>query len=216
MLWWGLERLRAGHQVAALAELVDLSTTFCHLAGVAPMETSDGKDLSPLLAGADGAVREVAVTEFAWSKSLRKGRYRLVHYPPDMFPQEHPGGFGELYDVEADPWEMRNLYFEPDHRAVVHELSHDLLNWPITTTRPGTVLQANAIPEPERRDNAQRQIRFRTFANEDGKVHTDELKKIAGATISRNCIAGRHDQRTRAGQALGSGRWLARLSALSA
>jgi len=182
MLWWGPERFKSGHCAGEIAELIDISTTFCHLAGVDPLETSDGIDLSHLLAGESGAVHRVGVSEFAWSKSLRKGRYRLVHYPPDMFPQEHPDGFGELYDLETDPWEIRNLYFDAEYQDVVDELSRELLNWLITTTRPGTVLQANAVPDPQRHDNAQREIRYRTFTNKDGKVHPNELRRIAGGS----------------------------------
>ena len=55
-------------------------------------------------------MRRVAVTEFAFSKSVRKGRYRYVHYPVGMFarfgPEWRERGFAELYDLEADPWEQ--------------------------------------------------------------------------------------------------------------
>jgi len=40
-----------------------------------------------------GEIHEIGVTEFAWSKSIRKGNYRLVYYPRDMFPEEYlPAG----------------------------------------------------------------------------------------------------------------------------
>ena len=47
------------------------------------LETGDVHDISHLLRGESGAVRCVAVTEFAFS--VRKGRYRCVHYPVGMF-----------------------------------------------------------------------------------------------------------------------------------
>ena len=87
-----------------MVELVDISNTLCSLAGIDLMETSDGRDLSHLLAGAAVDPERIGVTEFAWSKSLRKGDFRLVHYPRAMFPDQYPDGFGELYDLAADPW----------------------------------------------------------------------------------------------------------------
>jgi choline-sulfatase/uncharacterized sulfatase len=138
-VWRWPGRIAAGHTVEGIVETVDMSTTLCSLAGLEPMVTSDGNDLSHLLRGGSEPVKQLGVTEFAWSKSVRKGRYRYVHYPPEMFPEEYPDGFGELYDLEADPWEMENLYFEPEHQGVVQELRADLLNWLLTTTRVRTM-----------------------------------------------------------------------------
>lgn len=143
-IWRWPGRFKAGHLAMELVESVDLATTLCALTGVAPLETSDGKDLSPLLNGGRGELRKIAVTEFAWSKSVRKGNHRLVYYPREMFAQEYPSGFGELYDLAADPWEMKNLYFDPGHQAVVREMQQDLLEWLVTTTRPCTTLRTAA------------------------------------------------------------------------
>jgi len=140
LLWRWPGRVKAAHVAGELVESVDLSVTLCRLAGLPVLETSDGVDLSPLLAGGSGQVRRLAVTEFAWSKAVRKGDWRLVYYPPEMFAEEYPSGFGELYDLAADPWEMRNLYFEPDRAEIVRELERDLLDWLVTTTRPCTTL----------------------------------------------------------------------------
>jgi len=84
-------------------ELVDIPNTLCSLAGLEPLETSDGKDLTRLLRGEKDEVHKIGVTEFAWSKSVRKGKYRYVYYPTEMFRDEYPEGFGELYDLEKDP-----------------------------------------------------------------------------------------------------------------
>ena len=65
---------------------------FARLAGIEALETGDGRDLGPLLAGEGGDGERIGVTEFAWSKSVRKGQYRLVHYPRAMFADEYPGG----------------------------------------------------------------------------------------------------------------------------
>ena len=180
MLWWGLEAFKAGHSADEIVELVDLPNTFCSLAGLDLLETADGKDISHLLKGQGGEVHQIGVTEFAWSKSVRQGPYRYIHYPPEMFAQEYPEGFGELYNVEEDPWEKSNLYFEPEYQAVVQALQQVLLNWLITTTRPTTVNGANAGGRPNFADNPQRIGRYRALVNRDNKFHPDSLRDMAG------------------------------------
>ena len=67
-----------------------------------------------------------------------KGAFRLVYYPREMFADEHPEGFGELYNLELDPWEMNNLYFDKEHSGIARAMEHELLDRIIMTTRPVT------------------------------------------------------------------------------
>ncbi|MHB0936067.1 MAG: sulfatase family protein [Armatimonadota bacterium] len=167
-LWWAPGRFAAGHAAPEIVETVDMAATLCGLAGLEPLETGDGRDISHLLRGGRGEVHHCGVTEFAWSKSLRKSNFRLVYYPPQMFPEEYPDGFGELYDLDADPWEMRNLYFEPDYAGVVKDLRAELLDWLVTTTRPCSSLGVNShrtFP------STQSQVRYLCQVNADGKFN---------------------------------------------
>jgi hypothetical protein len=41
-----------------------------------------------------------------------------------------------LYDLEADPWEMRNLIAQPEHRQVLHDMRLRLLTWAERTQDP--------------------------------------------------------------------------------
>jgi len=171
--WWP-GHVKAGYVANEIVETVDWSNTFCALAGVEPMETSDGRDISRLLTGEHAEVHRVGVTEFAWSKSLRKGKYRLVYYPREMFPKEYPDGFGELYDMDADPWEMQNRFFDPAMADVVRELMADLTEWLVTTTRPATIL-----PRALKEDSAQRITRYENTVNLDGKIPPDWVRQAA-------------------------------------
>jgi arylsulfatase A-like enzyme len=171
-IWRCPGRFKAGHVATEIVEAVDLPTTLSSLAGLEPLETSDGKDLTHLLRGEKGDLHRIGVTEFAWSKSVRKGKYRYVYYPPEMFPEEYPDGFGELYDLERDPWEMENLYFKPEYADVVRELRDDLLDWLITTTRPRTVLGVGVF------GGGQAITRYHCTVNPDGKIHPDRLRRM--------------------------------------
>ena len=95
-----------------------------------------------------------------------------------MFPDEYPEGFGELYDLAADPWEMRNLYFDAEHQATVQELRNELLEWLITTTRPRTVSGVNSARFGSPALNRQRVQRYQTVVNRDGKIHPDRLRGV--------------------------------------
>jgi arylsulfatase A-like enzyme len=57
-------------------------------------------------------------------KMARKGRWKLLY---DSL------GNGELYDLDTDPGELRNLFDDPDHRQVRLEMVEELLRWTIRT-----------------------------------------------------------------------------------
>jgi len=180
-MWRWPGRFQAGHVANEIVETVDMGATLCALTGLDPLETSDGHDISHLLEGRAGEVHKAGVTECPWSKSLRKGKYRLVHYPPEMFASEmfakwapKDGDFGELYDLEADPWEMHNLYFEPAYADTVDELTRDLLDWLITTNRPAT------IHPPVKFEGDQAFTEYGSTVNADGKIHPDRIAQSKG------------------------------------
>jgi arylsulfatase len=171
MIWRWSNRFKAGHIADAIVESVDLANTLCALAGLEEMETADGKDISHMLNGDRGEVRSIGVTEFAWSKSVRKGKHRLVYYPREMFAEEYPDGFGELYDLEKDPWEMHNFFFSPDYADIINELQRDLMDWLITTTRPTT------IHPPAKLLSDQMTMQYNNAVNPDGKVNPNRIKE---------------------------------------
>jgi len=51
---------------------------------------------------------------------IREGNYKYVYWVNDI---------AELYDLQADPQELRNLAGEPAHRPVVDRLRQRLLAW---------------------------------------------------------------------------------------
>lgn len=155
MIWSWKGHLPEGKVCEEWVEAVDTSATFYSLAGIEPPTTLDGADLSPLLRGKSIPWKSGALTECPWSKAFCSGEYRLVYYPDQMFAQEHPEGFGELYHLKEDPCERKNLYCNPAYADVVHRLRKQLFDRLITTTRlitrhPPAQAPLNSGPEAAR------------------------------------------------------------------
>jgi N-acetylglucosamine-6-sulfatase len=106
--------IAAGGRPSGLTSSVDLAPTVLDVAGVPIGEHVQGRSLVPLLRGQAADWRDAILVEFytyenpmPWLidmdyRAVRTDRYKYVHW------MKHPGE-DELYDLEADPHEMRNL-----------------------------------------------------------------------------------------------------------
>ena len=99
--WPGLSPRR----VADLAQIVDIAPTLLELHGLA-VPPMDGVSLVPLLIGGrseprTGYAESLYPMQYGWSalRSVRGGRFKLIDAPRP-----------ELYDLDADPGETRNLH----------------------------------------------------------------------------------------------------------
>lgn len=109
----------APRRVADSASLVDLLPTLCELAGGTAPEYAtplDGHSLVAQLAGDAG--RDEVIGEYLAEGAIapllmiKRGRYKFVHSPVDP---------DQLYDLQADPQELRNLASSAPHAARVQE-----------------------------------------------------------------------------------------------
>ena len=123
-------RLPAGREVDAVVESVDLAPTLLPLLGVDAPASFEGADLAPRIARSDGDAQAAAFSELGPAiHALRTGRWHYVYNPEGY---SSPGGrdrdsghrgyfrmVGEqLYDLEADPREQRNLADERPELAL--------------------------------------------------------------------------------------------------
>jgi arylsulfatase A-like enzyme len=142
-----------------VVSLVDVMPTLCEAIGADIPYGVQGRSLWPLLTGHDYPAAEFrsvyaevgfgglpygpeecpplhfpydgptfdelnSVTQSGNLKMVRMGRWKLLF---DAL------GHGELYDLDRDPGELRNLYDDPAHKETRSELLEELLRWTIRT-----------------------------------------------------------------------------------
>ncbi len=120
-----LPRARAGAVSDALTAGVDMAATIFALAGVPAPEGIDGRDLAPLLANPAGRVRDHLPLFNFWG--VPSARSLAVVAPGWKYIHWYFGGDGlaptdELFDLGADPYEMKNVAADPRHAARLAEL----------------------------------------------------------------------------------------------
>ena len=113
-----------------MVQNIDYAPTFLELAGVAIPEDIQGVSLLPLLRGEEPA---------DWRRSLY---YHFYEYPAEHMVKRHYGvstdrwklihfyndiNHGELYDLQADPPELHNLYSDPAFAAPQREMLEELV-----------------------------------------------------------------------------------------
>jgi hypothetical protein len=96
MLWYASGVTAKGLVSHQFVEKFDIAPTLLSLCGLPALDTADGRDLTPLPKDEDKPVRDAAATENVWSKALRWGPYRFVHYPKALFGRD----VGEMYNLE--------------------------------------------------------------------------------------------------------------------
>ncbi len=121
------ESAQPGRRVDQLVATVDLAPTVLELAGAPIGRHIQGQSLVPLFSGNVEGWKDQVLIEFytyenpfPWLldmdyKAIRTPRYKFIHWV------HHPDE-SELYDLQEDPYEMRNLTAEPGMAAVKSDL----------------------------------------------------------------------------------------------
>lgn len=125
------EGLSRRGDVNALVQNIDLAPTFLDIAGVDVPEQMHGMSLLPLLEGEEESEKDWRTSlyyhfyEFPGEHmvkrhyGVRTDRYKLIHFYNDE-------NFWELYDLQADPHEMRNVYGLPGYEDITETLREEL------------------------------------------------------------------------------------------
>lgn len=121
---------KPGSRLEQLVLGVDLAPTLLEIGGVAPVPAMHGRSLVPLLRGAPTEWRQSFLVEYFSDRvfprvlnmgyqAVRTQRWKLIHYV-DL------EGMDEFYDLDADPYEMRNLIADPTAQAARSNLETEL------------------------------------------------------------------------------------------
>jgi arylsulfatase A-like enzyme len=102
---------------------IDLAPTILALAGLDIPEVMQGQSLSPLIHGQAERWRDDFLYEhrFTHAKIPRSEGVRTPHFKYVRYPDQQPV-YEELFDLRADPGELRNLAGEHEHAATLRQL----------------------------------------------------------------------------------------------
>ncbi len=122
--WPGVTDGADGRRESAFVSLADFGPTFLEMAGVTPKSAMSGRSVVPLLRGETPADWPDAVftqsngnEQYGIQRSVRTRQWKFVYNGFD---------FDELYDLQADPHEVRNLARDPQYAGVVREMCQRL------------------------------------------------------------------------------------------
>lgn len=199
------QALPAGRRVAAVTGLVDVVSTICEALGVPAPERTDGKSIWGLAAGGPAPDREAVFSEsyfgrieFGWAPiaAARTQAFKLISAPQR-----------ELYHLEQDPGERRNL---TDQNDLLADRLEQLLNdarreeapdLPLAVSeeelerlrslgyfqgakRPGRAAEATAaageeLPDPKDRIRRQAELQIASFELSQGRTESAEARLTA-------------------------------------
>ncbi len=124
--------IKPGRESDALVQNVDFAETFLDLAGVAAPDSMQGMSLKPILTTSTTSPPQnwrssiyyhyyeyPGVHAVKRHYGVRTDRYKLIHF-------YHDNDEWELFDLETDPSEMKNVYEDPGYADVREDLHKEL------------------------------------------------------------------------------------------
>jgi N-acetylglucosamine-6-sulfatase len=142
------ELFKAGTKVDQVVANIDITPTLLEAAGLRPPNGLDGRSFLGLARGEKTPWRDGLLYEYYWERAfphtptmhaLRAQRYKYIRY-------QGIWDTDELYDLDADPHEARNLIRDPQHATRVRDMNRELfrileetqgLYIPLYPDRPG-------------------------------------------------------------------------------
>jgi choline-sulfatase len=105
----------AGKRVDGMVYQHSLFATTCELAGVDTPKTVEFPSLADALKGRGRAGNDAVFSYYrGFQRAVRTSEHKLIVYPK--------AGMTQLFDLQKDPWEIRNLADDPRYRALKKSL----------------------------------------------------------------------------------------------
>jgi len=113
-----------GRKCRALCYLHDAYPTLCELAGLEIPGTVQTKSLAPIITGRSKKHRQSLFFAYKdFQRAVRDERYKLIEYCVNG------NRTTQVFDLSADPWELKNLAGEPEYVKQRARLRSLLLSW---------------------------------------------------------------------------------------
>ena len=114
-----------GAQSAANVYLLDIFPTLCELTETPRPGSVEGESLVAAMGDATARVRDTLYFAYVSSQRAVKNRtHKLIEYAP-----REGGRQTQLFDLQNDPWETRNLHGQPGTDAIVAELRQEMMRY---------------------------------------------------------------------------------------
>lgn len=113
-----------GERRECVAFLNQIFPTLCEMADIPRPQSVQFSSLAKCIKGECGFEAEPALFLYTtFSRAVRKGPYKLIEYLVDGKRMT------QLFDLDIDPWEMTNLYLNPEYGPLVEEMRDLLLKY---------------------------------------------------------------------------------------
>jgi len=130
MLAYAPGLIEPGSSMDEMIQNIDIAPTVLSLAGALVPKNMDGQSFLPLLGGQHIPWRDSVIYEYYWewnfpqtptTLGLRSDKYKYIFYHGTW-------GDDELFDLQADPAEARNLFRDENYQGVVGDMRGQLFN----------------------------------------------------------------------------------------
>jgi len=108
----------------AFCYVYDIFPTLCDMAKLPTPATVDGESLAPIISGKKKSIRDSLFFLYKnFQRGVRNERWKLIRY---NVKGEYPV---QLFDLQADPHEMKNLANDQKHAGTVKEMTAIMNEW---------------------------------------------------------------------------------------
>jgi N-acetylglucosamine-6-sulfatase len=124
------EMFKAGIQAPAMVANIDIAPTLLAAAGLRAPAHMQGRNFLPVVQNPKAPWRDSFIYEYFWERkfpetptthAIRTDRYKYIHYW-GIWDTE------ELYDLQADPLETKNLIASKEHEPIWRKLNKELFD----------------------------------------------------------------------------------------
>ena len=123
-------RVKAGAVASEMVLTLDLAPTLLEVAGLTPLPGMQGRSLAPIFRGTPGDWRSSFLVEYhsdtVFPRILKMGYSAVRTSSAKYIEYRDLTGMNELYDLDADPYEERNLIASPAAATLLETMQREL------------------------------------------------------------------------------------------